>query len=68
MLVKLVLILNVCISVHVNNEAYLAENLEKLGTNALNRENESDIGRFETSRLETVCFTPRFNVILKHTF
>ena len=34
--------------VHVSNEAYLAENLEKLGNNALNRDHEVDIGTFET--------------------
>lgn len=32
-------------AVHVSNESYLAENLEKLGSNALNREQESDIGK-----------------------
>ncbi len=32
------------VSVHLSNEAYLAENLEKLGNSALNRDQQPEIG------------------------
>ena len=35
-----------CVSVHVTSETYLAENLEKMGSSAMTRENEGEIGRW----------------------
>ncbi len=32
--------------VQVNNETYLAENLERLGNSALNRDQETDLGKY----------------------
>ena len=46
---EIIFVCKLCIfslfSVHVSNEFYLSENLEKLGANALTVENESDIGK-----------------------
>ena len=49
--------------VHVANEAYLAENLEKLGASALSREHEGEIG---AAFLKFAVVTKELSALMKN--
>ncbi len=48
---------------HLNNDAYLAENLEKLGGHAMSRETEADIG---AALLKFAVVTKELSALMKN--